>query len=1092
MKEQGSQSKSWKNNMVNEKQFELDFPKNGELAINVKTRLYKIMRKLVEKLQNENQPRDLVRLSFDHPELYKAIHVPLREISHIDENYIMGNVERVLQSTESLPIDNEFIVNVGVIHIPQGSSLFQITDIREARFKKRSVVAIRNNDTLCFARAVVIGQAYLKGQLSTYLLLRKYEPTQKRAAVNLHRKAKVNVGPVGFVDIPKFENCLKMNIVVFAANYGNSVAYKNLRYKKTVYLWLTENYDNRRGHYDLVLKPAPFLNKRHFCDICLFAYNVQGSHVCKTSCFCGLKKCIQIKNVVCENCNRTCKSLKCFKKHKTPRKKASSICDMYKMCVVCKKVYKRQQRHTCGEWYCRICQQNVNGILHNCYIRACLPKAVGYKYIDFDFETTTDDNGEHIPNFVVAFKSCETCGDVPTLEKQTCDQCGSRVAKFMGLNTKTQFCKWLFHKRHKNYTLRSHNGSGFDNSFLLQYLIQESIIPQIIYNGSKIMYMRIRNGLNIRVIDSMKFLPMRLADLPKAFDLNELKKGYFPHKFNTMVNQHYIGPYPSKDMYGYNEMKEHNRSQFEIWYNEKLASGEIFDFRKEIDQYCTSDVDILQRSCMEFRNLILTLTAQTIPEKCYDMYKSKHNATKQQQCTSDYSEHSDSETNDNDINMEQKVSTLLTLAVDPFQYISIAGVCMAIFKYKFLREKCLVTHKNTAVYAYRQGLRYYLENGVELGYIGQVQSTFISTDIVQVNRNTAYSNDSIVWMRYINKDIRHMLSNGGEVCIPNGRGGYYKLDGYDSNTNTVYEYYGCLWHGCQSCFPRKGFVDILHPYTKQPLPELRRQTQEREDYIKSKGFNYVSIWEHEFKKNIKEDRHLKQFYKSTIKEIKSRIDPRDAFYGGRTELMYTDYTAQTGEKIHYVDFTSLYPFINKYSMYPTGHPRIITNPRVHKHDIRRFFGIAKVDILPPRGLFIPVLPYKVNSKLLFPLCHTCCTMDATRRQSVCKCTDTNRVLHGTWITAELQKAIEKGYKILKIYEIYHWETKGQLFSQYVDTFLKFKQEASGWPSWVKDKYDKETYINQYYNREGVVLDANNICNNSGLRCVSKLALNSFW
>jgi hypothetical protein len=34
---------------------------------------------------------------------------------------------------------------------------------------------------------------------------------------------------------------------------------------------------------------------------------------------------------------------------------------------------------------------------------------------------------------------------------------------------------------------------------------------------------------------------MALAKLPKCFDLIELRKGYFPHFFNTLENQNYYG-----------------------------------------------------------------------------------------------------------------------------------------------------------------------------------------------------------------------------------------------------------------------------------------------------------------------------------------------------------------------------------------------------------------------------------------------------------------------------------------------------------------------------------------------------------------------
>ena len=79
---------------------------------------------------------------------------------------------------------------------------------------------------------------------------------------------------------------------------------------------------------------------------------------------------------------------------------------------------------------------------------------------------------------------------------------------------------------------------GYDGYFLLVYLIDQSMRPdKIIYNGSKIMYMTVERGLHIRVIDSLNFLPMKLSALPKAFGINELKKGWFPHHFNTQENQ---------------------------------------------------------------------------------------------------------------------------------------------------------------------------------------------------------------------------------------------------------------------------------------------------------------------------------------------------------------------------------------------------------------------------------------------------------------------------------------------------------------------------------------------------------------------------
>ncbi|KFM64530.1 hypothetical protein X975_14604, partial [Stegodyphus mimosarum] len=66
---------------------------------------------------------------------------------------------------------------------------------------------------------------------------------------------------------------------------------------------------------------------------------------------------------------------------------------------------------------------------------------------------------------------------------------------------------------------------------MMAWLLEQGTAPEVIPNGSMIMSVR-HPSLNIRVIDSLNFLPMALAKLPGCFGLSELKKGYFPHLFN--------------------------------------------------------------------------------------------------------------------------------------------------------------------------------------------------------------------------------------------------------------------------------------------------------------------------------------------------------------------------------------------------------------------------------------------------------------------------------------------------------------------------------------------------------------------------------
>ena len=81
--------------------------------------------------------------------------------------------------------------------------------------------------------------------------------------------------------------------------------------------------------------------------------------------------------------------------------------------------------------------------------------------------------------------------------------------------------------------------------------------------------MLIGRGLNIKVLDSLNFLPMALSKIPKALGLQELKKGFFPHFFNREENQHFIGAYPDTVFYGCDYMNKQDREHFLKWYKRR-------------------------------------------------------------------------------------------------------------------------------------------------------------------------------------------------------------------------------------------------------------------------------------------------------------------------------------------------------------------------------------------------------------------------------------------------------------------------------------------------------------------------------------------
>ena len=276
---------------------------------------------------------------------------------------------------------------------------------------------------------------------------------------------------------------------------------------------------------------------------------------------------------------------------------------------------------------------------------------------------------------MVAHSICTTCEDSPVTSESTCNNCGSRCMIcdkfnkdeneferypcvgqmiFKGPNTQEEFCKWLISTQHKDFTVIAHNARGYDSYFIYDYLFANSHTPDpVIFSGSKIMYMRVSTGgMNIRLLDSLNFLPMPLAQLPKSFGLEELKKGFFPHFFNTPDNQEDILlNLPDMKYYDPDSMSKERRKEFIEWY--EIHKHDTFCFQKEMQEYCISDVDILLQACWKFRQLLEDQTGKK--KEIQDI--------------------------ENMISM-----TISEHAIDCFSFLTIASVCMGIFRGKFRKE----------------------------------------------------------------------------------------------------------------------------------------------------------------------------------------------------------------------------------------------------------------------------------------------------------------------------------------------------------------------------------------------------------------------
>uniref|UniRef100_T1IK08 DNA-directed DNA polymerase n=1 Tax=Strigamia maritima TaxID=126957 RepID=T1IK08_STRMM len=139
------------------------------------------------------------------------------------------------------------------------------------------------------------------------------------------------------------------------------------------------------------------------------------------------------------------------------------------------------------------------------------------------------------------------------------------------------------------------------------------------------------------------------------------------------------------------------------------------------------------------------------------------------------------------------------------------------------------------------------------------------------------------------------------------------------------------------------------------------------------------------------------------------------------------------------------------------------------HDIRGVEGLVKCKILAFRGLYHPVLPFRHEKKLFFPLCRTC-TVEKSLEE--CHHDDESRSFIGTWTSTEVNMALTKGYMIIKLYKVWHFERGSKdIFKKYISTFLKIKTEASGYPPGCTDP---DKFIEDYYQHEGIRLEKEKI------------------
>lgn len=526
---------------------------------------------------------------------------------------------KIIQSA-GLAVIGNLTFTIQYRNLPVGGNLINKKDIPSFLIDKRGISIILNDDGLCGQRCLVLADRYMKNE-DAFKNIKK-DSSKKlfdKLTNELCKELNVN-NEMNFTDFDKYADNRKIQVIILTGLWVELYVTPT-EYEEQIYLY----YDMAMKHYHYLhdINAATNDSKRQnkWCKSCRKSIRRENfeKHKCKeTKCSCCHYdfKTLDNKNqhfsdarknkswLQCDLCNVWCAGEKCLTDHQE-KCKGDTI-----KCLECNKFIDKNHydNHICGEKYCINCDvYHSKDDEHRCYIKKLKPEEGEWlqKIYAYDFESMFDENNNHEVNLCI----------VSLLN-------GDEEYTFNNIEEFVQFAVSC-----KNSTFIAHNGKAYDNWLTHKYIIKHTghRPSKLIMAGNKIMYMKVKS---VRFIDSLNHIAQGLATFPSTFGIKEMKKGFFPYLFNIKENQNYIGKIPDKKYFNTYSMSCEKLEEFNIWYDTQLNI--VYDFKKELYEYCKSDVDILKRSLEIYIsdaieiNGLHPLKCSTIASYCMKVYRTNY------------------------------------------------------------------------------------------------------------------------------------------------------------------------------------------------------------------------------------------------------------------------------------------------------------------------------------------------------------------------------------------------------------------------------------------------------------------------------------
>ena len=285
-------------------------------------------------------------------------------------------------------------------------------------------------------------------------------------------------------------------------------------------------------------------------------------------------------------------------------------------------------------------------------------------------------------------------------------------------------------------------------------------------------------------------------------------------------------------------------------------------------------------------------------------------------------------------------------------------------------------------------------------------------------------------------------------------------DAYNNKTKLGIFANGCYWHSpCpRGCLEGRG---RQHPPGESFDDKLKRFK------ITYPDIKVLVFWECQIKE-FKQKQKYKDFIAKNpwaANPPTHRLIPRSACRGGHSETYNFFFDDKDGiNELFSLDVNSQYPAISINNKFPTGDFHVLIGEELK--DVKEenntliwngeeLRGLIFLTIDPPEKLLFPYLLLRTkNGRSVASLCSMCAEKQVL---SECNHTGVDRYITATYTTLEINYALKLGYKIVHIYEIWHWQKEEAIFRRFMQLLIRKKLQFSGFPNTVISEDEKNQY-----------------------------------